>query len=122
VTTAEDYADAEWSTVETLSDLPTVEKVYWCRMHNGREVALQWRNGNWATWMAYHHPDSSPLAIVAAYTAYRYKSPQTPDEKREYDRRRRREATERYDREHQEWIAAGRPKPQLLKRQNRREQ
>jgi hypothetical protein len=110
---------ATWVTVSSRADLPTVEKMYWCRMPNGKELALQWRDGNWVTWTVFHHPNTDPLTLVVAYTAYQYKSPQTPDEKREYDRKRRREAKERYDRDYQEWLDAGRPRPKLLKRKKR---
>lgn len=108
----------DWKLVRSVADLPPFgqRKTYWCRMKDGRIARLQWREDHWVTWASFWRDDVDPLRYVVAYAPYTYKSPTTPEEKREYDRKNRREAKERRDRERAEWIAAGSPRPKGIGR------
>jgi hypothetical protein len=107
-----------WIEVKTAADLLTVNKLYWCRLHDGHITRIVWYDGNWRSWARFQNPDVSPFAQVAAYAPYVCQSPKTIEERREYNRKRQREAKERRERERAEWIAAGCPKRKLLSRKS----
>lgn len=83
----------KWIEVRSKDDLPTDDRrLYWCRLHDGRVSKLVFRcDTGWDTWGKVE----DPFMYVAAWAPYERKSPSTPEEKREYDRRRRQGLGER---------------------------
>lgn len=110
----------EWKAVQSLADLPTEEKTFWCRLRDGGCTKLSWRNGNWVTWQTFHHPETDPLSVVSEYAPFTPKTPQTPEEMREYWRRQRQARRVEQESERREWEAAGSPKPRRLLQRKKR--
>jgi muconolactone delta-isomerase len=108
--------DLQFKIINSVADLPTENKVYWCRLRDGYVTKIVWHNGNWRTWKRFRHPDTGPLEQSIVAYAPHVSCRKTPEEYRETARKLAKERREERQKEHEAWIAAGRPQPQLLKR------